>query len=77
MAGRAFIGGPETATREPTIFFFEGERAGLAKRRAPLAGFRALLVGGAGLVLARGPLAVTITLTVSCYAAFKLLLLCR
>ena len=41
------MGGPDTAPREPTIFFFEGERAGLAERRAPLAGFWALLVGGA------------------------------
>lgn len=28
------------------MFFFEGERAGLTKRRSPLAGFWALLVGG-------------------------------
>ncbi|TWG09443.1 hypothetical protein, partial [Actinoplanes teichomyceticus] len=37
---------PTPRPREPTIFFFEGERAGLAKRRSPLAGFWALLVGG-------------------------------
>jgi hypothetical protein len=37
--------------REPTIFFFEGERAGLAKPRSPLAGFWALLVGGALLTM--------------------------
>ncbi|GIF05187.1 hypothetical protein [Actinoplanes siamensis] len=125
-----------------TIFFFEGERAGLAKPRAPLAGFRALLVGavlltvltvalrpatdvrdcpnyggngnasafpdeswdlfypllllawlltvvveqllpvtwngrGAGLIVARGLLAVTVALTASCCAGLKLLLLCH
>ena len=37
--------------RETTIFFFEGERAGLTKRRSPLAGFWALLVGGALLTM--------------------------
>ncbi|GAB3864071.1 hypothetical protein GCM10029963_73850 [Micromonospora andamanensis] len=31
---------------EPTTFFFKSERAGLTKRRSPLAGFWALLVGG-------------------------------
>ncbi|MEU4625726.1 hypothetical protein AB0G04_37850 [Actinoplanes sp. NPDC023801] len=33
--------------REQTIFFFAGERAGLRKPRSALAGFRALLAGGA------------------------------
>jgi hypothetical protein len=37
---------PPAQSREPTIFFFEGERAGLTKRRTPLAGFWALLAGG-------------------------------
>jgi hypothetical protein len=37
--------------REPTIFFFPGERAGLRKRRSPLAGFWSLLVGGALLMV--------------------------
>ena len=142
MGGHAFIGSSDTATGEPTIFFFEGERAGLAKRRSPLAGFWALLVGGVlltmltlglrpatdvrdcpnyggngnasafpnetwdlyypllllgwlftvvveqllpvtwngrttGLIVARALLAVTITLTASCCAGFKLLLLCH
>ncbi|GID91416.1 hypothetical protein ACFQFC_10535 [Amorphoplanes digitatis] len=38
---------PTPHPRETTIFFFEGERAGLTKRRSPLAGYWALLVGGA------------------------------
>jgi hypothetical protein len=37
---------PAPRSTEQTIFFFEGERAGLAKRRSPLAGLWALLVGG-------------------------------
>jgi hypothetical protein len=45
------MGASDTATQEPTIFFFEGERAGLAKPRSPLAGFWALLVGGALLTI--------------------------
>ncbi|MEU4218895.1 hypothetical protein [Actinoplanes sp. NPDC026623] len=46
------VGGhPIPQTREPTIFFFEGERAGLTKPRSPLAGFWALLVGGAALTI--------------------------
>ena len=32
--------------REPAIFFFKGERAGLSERRSGLAGFRAALGGG-------------------------------
>ncbi|MEV6345505.1 hypothetical protein [Actinoplanes sp. NPDC051851] len=32
--------------REPTIFFFEGERPTRSERRSRLAGFRALLLGG-------------------------------
>ncbi|WP_433789072.1 hypothetical protein [Actinoplanes sp. CA-252034] len=36
---------------EPTIFFFEGERAGLSRPRARLAGFRAFLAGGALLTI--------------------------
>ncbi|GAA4604359.1 hypothetical protein BJY16_004972 [Actinoplanes octamycinicus] len=47
--GRDGIGSPDTAIREPTIFFFEGERAGLSKPRTPLAGFWSLSVG-AGLL---------------------------
>ncbi|GAB1640569.1 hypothetical protein [Krasilnikovia sp. MM14-A1259] len=42
---------PDTAPRGTTIFFFAGERAGLAKPRSPLAGFWALLVGGALLTM--------------------------
>ncbi|GLW29397.1 hypothetical protein [Actinoplanes regularis] len=48
ITGRsAVIDGSGTRSRETTIFFFEGERAGLSKHRSPLAGFWALLVGGA------------------------------
>jgi hypothetical protein len=39
------------AIRRASIFFFEGERAGLTKPRAALAGFRALLFGGALLLI--------------------------
>lgn len=45
------MGTPTPRRREPTIFFFEGERAGLTKPRSPLAGFWALLVGGALLMV--------------------------
>ncbi len=38
-------------SKEPTIFFYEGERAGLSEPRPPLAGFWALLVGGALLTM--------------------------
>ena len=136
------LAAPIPRCREQTIFFFEGERAGLAKPRSPLAGFWALLVGGAlltvltmvlqpatdvrdcpnyggngnasafphevwdlyypllllgwlsavlaeqllpvtwngrgaGLIVARGLLAVTIALAASCGAGAGLLLLCR
>jgi hypothetical protein len=37
---------PAPRPGERPIFFFEGERASLTKRRSPLAGFWALLVGG-------------------------------
>jgi hypothetical protein len=49
LRGRASLTAPRPG--EPTIFFFEGERAGLVKRRSPLAGFWALLVGGALLIM--------------------------
>jgi hypothetical protein len=49
LRGRASLA--TSRFREPTIFFFEGERAGLVKRRSPLAGFWALLVGGALLTM--------------------------
>jgi hypothetical protein len=37
---------PTSRSREPAIFFFEGERDRRAERRHPLAGCWALLVGG-------------------------------
>ncbi|MFI1994452.1 hypothetical protein [Actinoplanes sp. NPDC020271] len=40
------LAGRQPRSGEPTIFFFEGKRAGLSKRRSALAGFWALLCGG-------------------------------
>jgi len=45
------MGGSDIATREPTIFFSDDEVAGPPERRSPLAGFWALLVGGALLLV--------------------------
>jgi hypothetical protein len=42
---------PHAIRGTTAIFFFEGERASLAKPRSALAGFRALLFGGALLLI--------------------------